>query len=548
MGNKMDTSASTDPVESSMSNTQIWASRASSFLAEAPELANIAGAAEELAIDFESLPTEERRKVRELSELMSRARCEAPVLAHLNGDGKFEITGSEDRMSLLLSVTPPLADGAPVDVNMIVERLGDNSNAGGVDMEALREATRAASAGQEIHDAVIARGRLPEAGRGESCVLFGRAAADQPLLETHASEQGSSLGMPWTCQAGDRILLRIPAEAGIDGYDAHGVILPAPAPPKLHIEAGQNVRVEGEFYFAEIDGVILNSYGYRIQVRPQLVISHDITGGDPPIDFPGELCIRGALRDGAVVAAKGDITIDGVVEGATITSRQGSITLHRGMVGRGRGVITAKEDVVAQFAENATVLAGNNITLHGGAMNCRLVAGLTVVLDGRKGRIIGGTTLAGERIVALQAGSPGGVQTELCVGLSTEAMKQVAEIDLDIAATRLRLEEAVELVGAIVRAVGRPEDLPAPRLELYAKLCQSELVCTQRIRQAGRRRQEVLERGAQDQNGSIDIQRKIFPGVTVRIGSAVHRHKEPGGGCRFGYDKHDGRVIVRPLH
>ncbi len=544
----MDTAAPTDKTEPVAASTQSWARRATSFLSSTPELEQLDSMINDLTANYDSLPPEERQKLKELSELMSLMEGDTPALSKLSRDGAFEITSSEDRMSLCLSVDPPLANGKALDVKAILDWLQNRSITEGIDSEAIREAVGATADGQEVSEAVIVRGQPPKAGQDESCVFLGRRGPDQPLRKICRTDQASPLDMPWTCLAGDQILLRVPATPGIAGYDAHGNELPPPEPAMLHIEAGQNVRAEGNGYFAEIDGVIVNSKGYKIQVRPLMVIGHDITGHCSPVDFHGELHIRGALRDGTDVKAHRDMTIDGAVEGATIESRKGDVIIHRGLVGRGHGVVRAHGNVVVQFAENVTISAGSGITIHGGAINCRLVAGSTIMLDGSMGRIIGGTALAGERIDVGQLGSPGEVPTELCVGLSPEAMIAVAEIDEEIAAITRRRNDATELADRIRRAVGQPEKLPAAELKLYMQLCKTELICRQELRQLGSRREAVLEKGVQDQTGRIDVRGKVFPGVTVRIGNAVHHNRKPVSHCVFEYARKEHKVIVKPRH
>ena len=70
-----------------------------------------------------------------------------------------------------------------------------------------------------------------------------------------------------------------------------------------------------------------------------------------------------------------------------------------------RGTITAEEDVRANFAENATIEAGNAIFIDDVALHSKLRAGRLLAVEGKRGLIAGGYVAAGKEIRAKTIGN-----------------------------------------------------------------------------------------------------------------------------------------------
>ena len=66
------------------------------------------------------------------------------------------------------------------------------------------------------------------------------------------------------------------------------------------------------------------------------------------VDFNGDIVIHGNVEAGVVINAGKSLTVDGVVESASITAG-GMVCLKRGMQGGGKGSITAGGDIFTEF-------------------------------------------------------------------------------------------------------------------------------------------------------------------------------------------------------
>ncbi|MCL6549062.1 MAG: FapA family protein, partial [Alicyclobacillus sp.] len=112
-----------------------------------------------------------------------------------------------------------------------------------------------------------------------------------------------------------------PELPGTPGQDVFGnTLLPqeADVPQPL---LGPGVRDVGGRLVATREGRLVFT-PCEIDVRPELVIDHDVRPQDGLIQFHGDVVIHGSVMDGSVVRALGSVTVHGSVYGSTVASEQ----------------------------------------------------------------------------------------------------------------------------------------------------------------------------------------------------------------------------------
>ena len=499
-----------------------------------------------LAQCVDELDELEFKRLLDLTKLLAGDPESLSKLEALKRDGTFEIKASDDRMSLVVSILPSIASGRPVAEKDILQWITNHHAKCEVEQAAVRGAVSVASTGELIRDVIIARGRLPEAGEDEKLRLFARSSLDSPLQLVELSDGRTEDGAPLLCAAGDLILKRISAKPGQAGHDVFGNVLQAPAPRACEIGTGRNVRVEGNEHFAEVSGVISFAHDH-IEVRHMLVLAEDVTRQNGPIDFDGQVVVRGAVRNGAEIKATGDITVDGPVEAATIESTAGSIELRHGVAGHHRGVIRAELDVNTRFAENVTIYAGRDITINLGSLHSHLLAGRSIHLVRGRGQLIGGSASAGELVEAKQLGSISAVPTEVILGLSRAVMQKLGPIDSETSSVRLARDQVTELADRIERAIGDPTKLTVEELKIYTALRQRQFVADQELKGLDQQRRQVLEEVTKNHTGRVDVLNELLSQVTIRVGQAILTTSDTRKHCRVAYDVETGRLLVQPL-
>jgi len=500
----------------------------------------------ELAEHGDTLTQEQRDQLDELARLMSADPENEDAAAVLSRPGSFSLTPGDDHMTLYLTVNPPMGGGEAVTFDQVHETLRGRGIVHGVDVEAIQKAVATACDHEQAENVPIVFGRLPQAGTPAKVQLYARRRADaepEPidLQQLSREEQGLLL-----CEPGDVVLKRIPPRPGRRGFDALGGLLEPPQMEDPRVEVGDNVEERGEAYLAAVAGVVRFD-GQRLEVRRMLVIDRDLSGKSDPIQFDGEVHIRGGVRYGAHVRASGDIRIEGSVEAAAIESTQGDVILKHGVAGQNKALIKAAGDITTRFAENATLMANRSVIVQTGALHSRLVAGQSVFVSRGRGQVIGGAVMAGALVEVKQAGSPSGVHTELRVGLGLEVMHALARIDQKLQQLRTKRDEFCELADRLRRTVGDPANLKPEEKQVYLRLRQFQLSLETRIRNEQQQREELLTDAARQTDGRIDILDTLMPRVVVTIGDAEEPITDTQRRVRITYDAAQQQLKFGPL-
>jgi len=516
---------------------------AESFLGPGEQLHEIERELARLVGFVEELSESERRQFDELASLMAGEPGADRTLAALRRDGTFAITVAPDAMSAVLAVRPATAGGQPVTALHVFEALEAEGVCFGVNREAVEELVAAARDERCEKTGPIAGGRPPSRGVDGDVTLYARGTPDGQLQVLETPDRVAAHHR--LCKAGDVVLAITPPRPGLVGSDVYGRAI-EPEPPNCpEIEAGEQVCARGLEYCAEADGVVVYEDG-RISVVRILVLTEDLTRRTGPIEFNGQVLIRGHIRTGASVAATGDVRVEGTVEGATIESG-GDVELCHGIAGQNCGLVRAAGSITARFAENATLYAASGtIDLKLGAINSHLTAGQAIVLVRGQGRLTGGAAVAGKRFEAKQIGSAGQTRTEVRVGITPAAMQQLAELDHQTALTQGKLDRASELSDRLLRMVGKPEQLAPRARQAYVALRKIVLVTRHRIDELERQRQAILDTAAQGHGGSITAFGEVLPGAVLRIGRHSHVVEQSRRAVRFRFAESAGRIVAEP--
>lgn len=214
---------------------------------------------------------------------------------------------------------------------------------------------------------------------------------------------------------------KIPAQPGIDGKTIYGEVIAA-APGK-----DASLRYDRKAaYEVEEDGktVLRSKYAGALgQVQGQLTINHHLSVNNDVgvetgnIDFQGSLTIRGTVQSGFSVIAKGDISIEsseGLSGAKLIRSLEGDIYIRGGVFGLGETEIEAAGNIYIKHVNEANLRANGDIHIGFYALGSNLTAN-SILLDERKGKIIGGTAIAKDVIISAISGNHLERRTELII-------------------------------------------------------------------------------------------------------------------------------------
>jgi uncharacterized protein (DUF342 family) len=324
----------------------------------------------------------------------------------------------------------------------------------------------------------------------------------------------------------DQVLVtKTPATKGECGKDIRGrEIQPKPGKDKTLV-MGKNVAwtPDGLSVIATADGEPTLA-GNRLSVLSVYEVPGGVNFRSGNIDFLGNVVVRGNVENGFTVKAEGDVTVFGNVEAGMVTCG-GNLLVVGGIVGQDKTVVKCQGNVTAHYIERATVEAGGDMNVRDAIMHSRVSSGNQILLQGRKGLIVGGLCRAGEGIEARVIGSRLGTQTEIEVGVNPKARTEMLQIEEELKECNENLNKS----SKVLQLLGKEGSQSTPeRIQMKEKLAKTAMALTQRIKELESRRRELAEeiQARFQERGRIQVREMIYPGVRVTIGKATRLFRD----------------------
>lgn len=377
----------------------------------------------------------------------------------------------------------------------------------------------------------IARGTLPKPPRVERIDLVRAPATRGAEDAVDFRAQGRFVSV----HRGERIGVWWPPAAGQPGHRVDGSELPAEAAEPPRFEALDRVRLEpgeqGEqVLYAEADGALVVEDGWRLSVVDVLHIDGDVDLSTGHVESTGSVVITGSVRSSFRVVAAHDVEVEGSVEDAEVVAG-GSLRVHGGVLGGDFGRLRAVRSLALRYAQNARIVCEGDVVLLDSDLASEITAGGEIRAVEGRGRLSGGVYRAARSVRAQELGSPLGAQTLVVVGIDRELDTELTALGAELAT----LERAVDQAVRAHAAGTGPVPLSRERAAALRRM----------IRRRGelQRTQERLEVRARDlaaflaQKGpSAHALRAAHTGVTVELAGARVRLEESVGPRLFDAD------------
>lgn len=231
-----------------------------------------------------------------------------------------------------------------------------------------------------------------------------------------------------------------PPKPGTDGTNLLGASVPAREPEEARLNLGENVyekkKADGSVsVHSGIDGRLRYVDGV-VSVDDVYSISGSVSIATGNVDHVGTVFVGGDICAGAVVKATGHIVVQGVIEPSNITAG-GNLTVRGGIVGDENSEISVSGELEAKYIHGATVTAGENVTVVNEILRSFIKTRGKLLI--RKGRIVGGSVMAGQGIEVAKAGSDGAERAQLIVGVDFELEGSFQEIRKRISSLKEKL-------------------------------------------------------------------------------------------------------------
>lgn len=316
-------------------------------------------------------------------------------------------------------------------------------------------------------------------------------------------------------------------EKGTQGRDVYGNIINpidgrTPAMPK---SVNTYLSEDGLNMYASKNGrVILR--GKEIVVDDKIVLPN-IDNESGNIIFAGDIHVKGDVLSNFTVEAEGDIIVEGIIEGATLIAG-GNIEFKRGINGNGKGYVKCGGSFRASFVESSEIIVGEDIVADS-VINSTLMAGNKIVIEGKKGLLVGGEARARNSIYAENAGNDFFVRTLLEVG-----------VDIDVLIKLDDMEKKVKKISEENRAKAEAENvtLHGVRKNYHTGAVSKEISETMKIIEELKNRVYIAS------DASITIGGMIYPKVFLRICGISYENK--ANNAKSEYRVKDGEVQSFP--
>ena len=327
-----------------------------------------------------------------------------------------------------------------------------------------------------------------------------------------------------TVEEGQLLVEKIPATQGVLGMDVFGAKI-SPRPGRdIRMPVGKNVvNVDDWRLYAAIDGHLNVFLDKRINVIPVIIIDGDVDYATGNIEFKGSVIVKGSVQPDFTVKAGGNVEVWGTISGGMVEAA--NIIVRKGIQGMNRGVIKARERLVANFIENATVYADQDVIVNDAILNSSVFAGMRVMVEGRRGLVRGGRISAGEVIRASTVGNQSGVNTELEVSANPFLKEELLSLSKEIKKAEVQYEE-LKLSVSYIRTQGT-EQLSKEKRERYQKHETDYNALTERLEEMRQRVTNIEELLNALKPGRIRISGLIYPGAKVSIGSLTKVLNQP---------------------
>lgn len=439
-------------------------------------------------------------------------------------DGKATPVIASDNMSVSLILESEEGAGKPLEASEALDALAKQGVQGKINKELIERTIAEVRQTKQSAEIVILSGRLP-VPPGSARIAW---VAGSPIKATAVN-----------IAEGDRILTAETLPAGEDGCDVFGAPIKASTGIAAKVPEHDDTIAETDegttkILVARRAGCLTLSND-RLSVSDTRTITGDVGDGTGDVAFPGNLVIRGIVRKGRSVKADGALTIEGNAE-ASLVSGGESVTMMGGMLGAGRGTVWAKQGISMAFAENARILAGQDISISNYCFQCTVKTNGTLFMKGNPAVLLGGTIRASRGVEVYELGSSKTIRTCISFGQNYLVGDQIEVCERDVA----KIRETVARIDAEMQRISTTDpnihELRRKKLELLKR---NEKLTVRIFTLKEQFETHVISR--------IRVENTVYPGVILESHGRYYEVREQRNHVLFIFDQTTGQIVCKPI-
>lgn len=410
----------------------------------------------------------------------------------------------------IMLVTPD--DGGEYTVESLQKALDERGVKYGIDESALKELADEKKYGLET---LIARGTEAVDGKdGYYDYNFNCNFDKKPLIRPDGTVDYWSVKSIESVVQDQVIAEYHPCVEGTDGKTVTGKPIPAKrGREQLPLKGKGFERRDDNTYVALMSGKI-ETQNDRVVILPvhELSGNADLSSGN--IDFHGDVVIHGSVESGVIVKASGTITVDGIVEACTLEAGK-DIILRSGMLGGNKASVKTKGSITAKFFEFTRIECAGDIRADV-LMDCQVQCFGKIIMNGKRGSIIGGLTHGVRGIEVTTLGNDAEKKTVIMTGASPEEyakLKQLEKTIQELSQGLVQIDEGLRKFEELEKARGVSyKDDPRRVTLLRVKIRDTATLANSK--EEAKQIRNLIESAS---GACVTVLRETYPGVVIQI-------------------------------
>lgn len=353
----------------------------------------------------------------------------------------------------------------------------------------------------------------------------------KPTLKEDGSVDFFQLNIVNHCEKGDVLAKLFPEDPGKYGMKITGERVKPRDVKKLALKYGNNIEISEDrtTLTSLVNGHVELVEG-SVFVSDVLIVEN-VDNSTGNIDYEGNVQVNGNVCTNFEVKAKGNIVVNGVVEGAHLEAG-GNIVIARGMNGMARGVLKAGGNIISKFLENVKVEAEGYVASES-ILHSTIMAGTEVNVDGRRGFITGGKVSAVNSINVKTLGSSMGADTTVEVGNDPRLMIRLKELQKQIEEENNSIQSIQQILISTKQKIAKGVKLTPEQLQYVQTLATANQQKSALVQQCTQEVEALQEQMIGKEGACVIVKDTVYPGTRICIGDVSMTVQKSAQYCRF---------------
>lgn len=441
----------------------------------------------------------------------------------------YKLIIAEDKMTATVRFYPPAEGGRELTLEELVKDLRFRNISYGLQINEMQEYF---AAREYCKDIIVAKGK--EVIQGANAYieyLFNTDIHARPTIREDGSVDFFNLNAISHCNKGQVLARIVPEVKGQNGRNVLGEQIDAIAVKPIIFRFGRNIEVSEDKlslismvdgHVSLVDDKVFVSDIYEVE---------NVDNSTGNIEYEGSVQINGNVISNFSVTAKGNVIVNGVVEGATITAG-GNIIIARGMNGMAKGKLVAGGNIIAKFLENATAEAEGYVQTES-ILHSEVRAGKYIEVNGKRGFITGGHVVAAEKLLVKTLGSEMGATTVVEVGVDPKLKEQYQQLQKEVGELNRVLKSTRSIISSYEEKRAKGARLSKEQLEYLKSIILLDANKKKELERATEKIEKMQENLDTQGQAYVEVQGQVYAGTKIIIGDYSMVVPNSCKQCRF---------------